>query len=111
VLRIASLAAVFVVLLGASLGCTKSGATGVPFVRGETRLLSGTVTESVVAGPYSYVTFRLDDGSIRTVATLGAHAQPGDGVDVKAYGLRDSFHSTRLDRTFAPLDFGVVHVR
>jgi hypothetical protein len=86
-------------------------ASGVPFTRSDTRSLSGSVTDVAVAGPYSYVTFRQSDGSVRTAATLGAPAQIGDIIDVTAFAVRESFHSTRLSRTFAPLDFGVVHVR
>jgi hypothetical protein len=87
-------------------GSEESG--GAPFEFSARRQDSGVITHIDAAGPYAYVTVRDDAGAVSVTATLGTTAEIGDRVERTLFGRRERFVSKRLNKTFAPLDFGRV---
>lgn len=86
----------------------RDGSGGAPFEFSAGRQASGVVTNIDAAGPYAYVTVRDDAGAVSVTATLGTTAEIGDRVERMLFGRRERFVSKRLNKTFAPLDFGRV---
>ena len=75
----------------------------------ERQPFSGAVQARLDAGPYRYLQVHPDDGGAPVwVATL-ALAEPGDvHVRVSPIARAAQFHSSRLQRDFAPLWFGRI---
>ncbi len=71
--------------------------------------LTGTVTERLTAGSYSYLRIH-DAGDERWIATMGAGADVGARVIVRSFGTRRDFESPRLGRRFDELTFGSVRL-
>ncbi len=71
--------------------------------------LTGTVTERLTAGSYSYLRIQ-DAGDERWIATMGAGAEVGARVIVRSFGTRRDFESPRLGRRFDELTFGSVRL-
>ncbi len=110
---------VIVTLLGASSaprerstasggGTGGEGSGGAPFELGARRQAFGVVTNIDPAGPYAYVTVRDNAGAVSVTATLGTTAAIGDRVERTLFGRRERLVSNRLNKIFAPLDFGRV---
>jgi len=95
-------------LLTAACGEPDGHDVGMPFVAEAIFRTEGVVTEVLEAGPYRYIQCQLTDTSRHWVATLSGQAQVGDRVKVSRIGQRQQFHSSRLQRTFQELWFGLV---
>ena len=70
----------------------------------------GDVAEVLDAGTYTYLRVRAP-GSDRWVATLTATRPSAERVTVRVIGESPCFHSSRLDRDFTDLAFGIVRAR
>ena len=83
-------------------------AAGPPFTRLKSfTTQTATLREVVDAGPYLYA--RVDfHGESHWVASLHRDLTVGSELQVTIVGRRETFHSRRLDRAFAPLLFGVL---
>jgi hypothetical protein len=68
-------------------------------------VFSGTVTETLAAGSYTYSRLRLADGEPRWVVVSGRKHRDATHLDVDCHGRRRDFESPRLGRTFALLYF------
>ncbi len=71
-------------------------------------IFTGTVTERVAAGPYTYLSVRPETGAARWAVVLGDGPPAGRRVVVTVYGTQQDFVSARLDRTFSTLAFSRV---
>lgn len=72
------------------------------------RAFRGVVEERIGAGGYSYLAVAREDGRATWVATMGPGATVGDHVSVEGFAAHDDFHSSRLDRDFGRVVFGIV---
>lgn len=70
----------------------------------------GEVVEVLGAGPYAYLRVRASGGD-RWVTTLEATRPQAAHVTVRVIGESAHFHSSRLDRDFTDLAFGIVRAR
>lgn len=68
----------------------------------------GVVRACLRAGSYSYLEVELADGAHRWAVSMGPALAVGTAVRVEVFGARTDFHSPRLGRTFATLDFAHV---
>jgi hypothetical protein len=68
------------------------------------------VLEVLGAGPYAYLRVRASTGE-RWVTTLEATRPRTDRVTVRVIGESPHFHSSRLERDFTDLAFGIVRAR
>jgi hypothetical protein len=66
---------------------------------------SGTVTETLAAGTYTYSRLQLADGEARWVVVSGRKHRDATHLSVDCHGRRRDFDSPRLGRTFALLYF------
>ena len=67
------------------------------------------VVQRIVAGPYTYLALRPDDGhALRWAVTLGRGEPVHAHVRLRSLGHAHDFYSPRLDRTFPELLFGTV---
>lgn len=69
----------------------------------------GVAAETLRAGPYTYLRVVTAEDE-RWVVTMDPPPPPLARVAVQSHGLRHDYHSRRLDRRFAALDFGTVRV-
>jgi hypothetical protein len=72
------------------------------------RNFAGNVVERLDAGGYTYVAVDRGEGRSTWVATMGRGAEVGTRVRVEGFGVKEDFHSRRLDRRFERIVFGVV---
>lgn len=72
------------------------------------RNFAGQVVERLDAGGYTYVAVDRGEGRSTWVATMGRGAEVGSRVRVEGFGVKEDFHSRRLDRRFDRIVFGVV---
>lgn len=70
----------------------------------------GDVVETLEAGSYLYLRVRTDSAD-RWVATLRSGRPKSSRVTVRVIGESALFHSSRLDRDFTDLAFGIVRTR
>lgn len=71
---------------------------------------AGVVEERLEAGSYTYLAVR-DASALRWIAVMGPGEAPGRTVQVHALGVRNDFHSARLDRDFDELVFATVKLQ
>ena len=67
--------------------------------------LSGTILESVPAGPYHYIALE-HESTKRWIALMGEHPRMGQCVAVTIYGSMDDYRSQRTGKHFDVLYFG-----
>jgi hypothetical protein len=95
-----------ILLLVAGAGCHKSPAA--PASSGDTtapETVAGLVRERLIAGPYTYLQLRTDEGAEHWVVVSDREHRTSARLTVEGCKPRRDFVSRRLNRRFAVLSF------